>query len=60
MTTALTRTDQPRQPDNGRQRKHDHPLDAFVVDPSGLTPLCDEPEFATILESMVADEAPRL
>ncbi|MGH3620725.1 MAG: hypothetical protein ACRDQ5_02920, partial [Sciscionella sp.] len=30
------------------------------VDPSGLTPLCDEPEFVAILESMVADEAPRL
>ncbi|MGH3829314.1 MAG: hypothetical protein ACRDRS_02510 [Pseudonocardiaceae bacterium] len=37
-----------------------HPLDQFVPDPSGLTPLSDEPGFAAILESMVADEAPRL
>ncbi len=31
-----------------------------MSDPSGLTPVCDEPEFAAILEEMVADEAPRL
>jgi hypothetical protein len=41
-------------------RTHHHPLDDFVPDPSGMTPLCDEPEFAAIAESMVADEAPRL
>ncbi|GDY34091.1 hypothetical protein [Gandjariella thermophila] len=43
--------------ERGRQR---HPLDAFVPDPSGIPPLCGEPQFAAILESMVADEAPRL
>lgn len=42
------------------RREHDHPLDAFVNDPSGRPPLCDEPLFAEITESMVADEAPRV
>lgn len=37
-----------------------HPLDEYVPDPSQLRPLCAEPEFAAILASMVADEAPRL
>lgn len=37
-----------------------HPLDALVRDPSGDPPLCDEPEFAQLVEGMVADEAPRL
>ncbi len=60
MTTAPTRDAQPRQLDDGHQQKHGHPLDEFVADPSGLTPLCDEPEFAAILLGMVADEAPRL
>lgn len=60
MTTALTRPDRPRQLDDHDQRTHRHPLDEFVPDPSGLTPLCDEPEFAAILEEMVADEASRL
>lgn len=59
MTTALTRPDRPRQLDDD-QPTHRHPLDKFVSDPSGLTPVCDEPEFAAILEEMVADEAPRL
>jgi hypothetical protein len=49
VTTTLTHPDGPG-----------HPLDEFVTDPSGLTQLCDEPEFAAILEEMVADEAPRL
>lgn len=40
--------------------EHPHPLDAFVADPSGMTPLCDEPMFASIVESTVADESPRL
>jgi hypothetical protein len=60
MTTALTRPDRLRQRDARGQRQHDHPLDAAVPDPSGFTPLFDEPEFAAILEEMVADEAPRL
>jgi hypothetical protein len=60
MTTALTRNDEPRQLDDAHQRKDGHPLDEFVPDPSDLTPLCGEPEFAATLESMVADEAPRL
>lgn len=36
------------------------PLDTLVHDPPELGPLCDEEEFAAILEGMVADEAPRL
>ncbi len=60
MTTALTHSDQPCQLDDHDQRTRRHPLDKFVSDPSDLTPVCDEPEFAAILEGMVADEAPRL
>ncbi|WP_235079375.1 hypothetical protein [Amycolatopsis orientalis] len=61
MTTALTRPDWPREPDDRDQREqHGDPLDAVVPDPSSLTPLCDEPEFAEILEELVADEAPRI
>ncbi|MGH3900040.1 MAG: hypothetical protein ACRDTA_17730 [Pseudonocardiaceae bacterium] len=60
MTTALTRPDRPRQLDDHHPSTHRYPLDEFVSDPSGLTPVCDEPEFTTILEEMVADEAPRL
>jgi hypothetical protein len=60
MTTALTRPDRPCHLDDHGQLTHRHPLDEFVSDPSDLTPVCDEPEFATILEEMVADEAPRL
>jgi hypothetical protein len=60
MITAPTRSDRLRQRDNQDQRQYGHPLDAAGPDPSGLTPLCDEPEFTAILESMVADEAPRL
>lgn len=37
-----------------------HPLDVFVNDPSGRRPLCSEELFTTILEGMVADNAPRL
>lgn len=60
MTTAVTSPDRPRQPDYPEQQAHGHPLDALVPDPSGPAPLCDEPEFAAILEEMVTDEAPRL
>jgi len=60
MTTALTSPDRPCQLDAPEQRTHRHPLDSVVPDPSKLPPLCDEPEFAAILEEMVADEAPRL
>ncbi|MGH3768385.1 MAG: hypothetical protein ACRDS0_19850 [Pseudonocardiaceae bacterium] len=60
MTTALTRPDRPPHRDDRDRRQHGHPLDAVVSDPSDLAPLCDEPEFAAILEEMVADEAPRL
>src|SRR5699024_3499394 len=34
--------------------------DAFVNDPSERKPLCEEQLFATVLEQMVADNAPRL
>jgi hypothetical protein len=37
-----------------------HPLDAFVHDPSGRPPLCSEERFAAIMESIVADYAPRV
>ncbi|MDQ2708202.1 MAG: hypothetical protein M3Z25_11440 [Actinomycetota bacterium] len=60
MTTALTSPDRPSQLDASEQRTQRYPLDALVPDPSDLAPLCDEPEFAAILEELVADEAPRL
>ncbi|HEX6351366.1 hypothetical protein [Actinophytocola sp.] len=41
-------------------REARHRLDEFAVDHGTLTPACDEPEFAALLETMVADEAPRL
>ncbi len=37
-----------------------HPMDAFVPDPSGRPPLGGEEEFAALLEGMVADNAPRV
>ncbi|GAB3443320.1 hypothetical protein [Actinophytocola sediminis] len=37
-----------------------HPLEELVPDPTDLTPVCDEPQFATMLAEMVADDAPRL
>lgn len=37
-----------------------HLLDTTEIDPSGVPPLCDEPEFAQLIQEMVADEAPRL
>jgi hypothetical protein len=57
MTTVLTRPDWPC---HGDQRQHGDPWDEAVLDPSGLTPLCAESEFAAILDGMIADEAPRL
>lgn len=62
MTTAApTQPDQQQRLEPARDlRIHRHPLDQFIPDPSGLMPLGDEPEFAAILESTVADEAPRL
>jgi hypothetical protein len=34
-----------------RQDQHDvHPLDQFIPDPTGRPPLCDEGEFAEVLE----------
>ncbi|HWE89350.1 MAG TPA: hypothetical protein VG317_07790 [Pseudonocardiaceae bacterium] len=35
-------------------------MDALVNDPSGLPPICGEQQFAEIMESIVADFAPRL
>ncbi|WP_245533542.1 hypothetical protein [Actinoalloteichus spitiensis] len=60
MPAALTRTRQPSHVDHDPERTHAHPLDAFVPNPAELSPMCEEPEFAAILEEMVADEAPRL
>jgi len=37
-----------------------HALRDFVPDPGAQPPVCDEHEFAAIVETMVADEAPRL
>lgn len=37
-----------------------HLLDTSYVDPSDVPPLCDEDEFAELIQEMVADEAPRL
>jgi hypothetical protein len=60
MTTTLKHDDQTRQLDGGRPQEDAHPLDDFGPEPSDSTPLWDESQFAEILESMVADEAPRL
>lgn len=37
-----------------------HPLDAFVPDPTGKPALGSEEKFTAILEGMVADNAPRV
>lgn len=37
-----------------------HLLDTSDVDPSYLPPLCDETEFAELIDEMVTEEAPRL
>ncbi|WP_422647458.1 hypothetical protein [Actinoalloteichus caeruleus] len=58
--TAHTHWDQPRQLEDHDQRSHGHPPNMPASDPVELSPLCDELEFAQILEEMVADEAPRL
>lgn len=60
MTTTHMRGSQPRQFDDDHQWEQARPADAFVPDPAELRPLCDEPEFAALLEWMVAAEAPRL
>jgi hypothetical protein len=62
MTTATTtRSDEQQAAESERElRTHRHPLDQLIPDPSGMAPLTDEPGFVAILESMVADEAPRL
>jgi hypothetical protein len=39
----------------GRHALHEH-----VPDPGSLPPVCDEHEFAELIEQMVADDAPRL
>lgn len=67
---TATRTDQPSEAmgATGREptgtprepRQSPHPLDAFVPDPSGLPPLCGEEQFASMMEGLVADAAPRM
>lgn len=60
-TTETNRFDEQQSAEPERDlRKHRHWLDEFIPDPSGLMPLSDEPGFAAILESIVADTAPRL
>lgn len=44
------------EPDRDDRR----PLGEPVPEPTDLTPLCGEQEFAALLENMVADAAPRL
>lgn len=40
---------------------HDrHPADTTVPDPANTPPRCDETRFASILEQLVADDAPRV
>jgi hypothetical protein len=60
MTAAPTLGPHTYEPGVGHQREDAHPLDVFVIDPAELPPLCDEPEFAALLDRMVAEEAPRL
>jgi hypothetical protein len=45
---------------NGQEPTPAHPLDRLVVDPTGRPPMCDEEMFVSILDEMVADEAPRM
>ncbi|MGH3905496.1 MAG: hypothetical protein ACRDTE_15120 [Pseudonocardiaceae bacterium] len=56
----LVRDDHAGSPEVADDSCHRQPLDAFAPDPSDVNPLCGEEEFATLLENMVADEAPRL
>jgi hypothetical protein len=41
-------------------RQDQYPVDDLLPEPSDMKPLCDEQQFAAFLDSMVADEAPRL
>ncbi|MFE0028168.1 hypothetical protein [Amycolatopsis sp. NPDC059021] len=40
--------------------RHSHPLDALVNDPSGKKPMCDKKTFASMLDIIAAENAPRL
>ncbi|MGW0892446.1 hypothetical protein [Saccharopolyspora sp. NPDC002578] len=42
------------------QGSRPHPLDAFVTDPTGMRPLCDERTFSEIMAGIVADSVPRV
>lgn len=56
----LTKGDHVMSAESRQNGSSPHPLDDFVLDPSSMRPLGEEPEFAAILEGMVADEAPRV
>src|SRR5213082_1202179 len=59
-TTAPMRADWPPSVGDRDLGTRCYRLDDVVADPAGLSPVCDEPEFAEILREMVAHEAPRL
>lgn len=46
--------------ESGYNGNESHLLDRFVADPTGKPPLCDPDRFDQVLESMVADHAPRV
>ncbi|SFT81919.1 hypothetical protein SAMN04487904_10994 [Actinopolyspora lacussalsi subsp. righensis] len=52
--------DSPDAGRNGRNGSLAHPLDAHVVDPTDMPPLCGEDEFAELMSGMVTDNAPRV
>ncbi|MGH3493530.1 MAG: hypothetical protein ACRDQ1_09870 [Sciscionella sp.] len=72
MTKAATQTGQPSDAERDtalttphanipdRHEVSRHPVDAVVADPMSMAPLCDEAQFAMILDEMVADAVPRL
>lgn len=70
MSTATPTHRQPRGVDDGlppqpsSEPSEDdddrNPGDAFVLDPTNTAPLYDEPRFASILEQLVADDAPQV
>lgn len=55
MTDAPNSTESIAEPPS-----HEHPLDAYVADPSQYRSLCDESLFLAVLDRMVANNAPRL
>lgn len=56
----LGEEDHAAAPESGPDTDDRHQPAAVGPDPTEMTPLCGEEEFAAFLENIVADEAPRL